>query len=226
MYKLSFKKNKSKDFDYALKFALELGGSYDGNKVEIIVENHLLFEAYKTMRTLFSYIQNWKSTKAFYNELEVHPYQFILYMNRISECSDSSIIDPKNCLLNDGTLAWSCKKIDVISYKETGSGIYSDNRIYWYNYGNFKGNKWIIDKEVIKKKLIDYSYAKGLHICPFYKEEILISQIRNLPDFIVPDNITFKIHYIEQYVDGVKIQYPNNVRHITNKNFKKTLELN
>jgi hypothetical protein len=221
MYTLQFSKNKSKDFNSALKFALELGGSYDGKNVKTTIDHDQLLIAYKMMRTLFGLVQKWKSTKAFYKGKEVHPYQFIFYMHRISECADLSEINKNNCLLIDGTLAWSCKKVDIINYQESGSGVYSDNKRYWYNFGSFKKSKWIIDKQLIKKKLLDFSYLKGLDICPFFDENSLINQVDNLPSFIYPDNVTFKIHFSEQYIDGIKVQIPNNIRHITDKNFSR-----
>lgn len=220
MYRLEFRENRSKYFKDALAFALELGGSLSNGIVSIEIPEEKLLDAYRMMRTLFGFIQNWKGTAAYFNGMEVHPYQFILYAHRISECADLRNDDPRHCQINAETIGWGCKKIDFISYNLTGSGNYRDNRRYWYNHGHFDKNaSWIIDKELIKKKLIEYGRKKALYLCPFYDEMNINVAVEQLPDFIVPDNITFKVYYAETYSNGQKVEVPTNIRHVTYRNY-------
>src|SRR5690606_6756529 len=114
----------------------------------------------------------------------------------ISECADMRTDDTKHCHINMDTFGWGCKKIDFISYNLTGNGMYRDNRRYWYNYGHFNTlGRWIIDKELIKTRLVQYGREKALYLCPFYDELNIARAVDQLPDFIVPDNVTFKVQF-------------------------------
>lgn len=218
MYKLQFHKNRSKYFPDALTFATELGASYENGVVTLEIDKELLLIAYSTMRTLFVFVQDWKSTRASYNDKEVHPYQFILWMHQVGQCANNSEADKKNCYINRNTFAWSCKKVDLISFELKGSGNYIDNNRYWYNFGSFKKGKWVIDKLLIKTKLLDFVKKKALNVCPFFDEIKLVAAVDDLPDYILPDNQTFKIHYEETYLGGKLIRLPSNIRHITKFN--------
>lgn len=208
MYILTFDKNHSKYFKEALSFAKELGGVFNGKTVIIKIKEHNLFIAYSTFRTLFGIVQNWKSTQATFRGEKVHPYQFILNMHRLGICQFD-----KDC----GN-SWGCKKLNNISYQENGWGKYESNNRFWYNYGYFKGETWVIDKAKIREKLLNKSDRMGLDICPLYDEMKIIHSIENLPDAIKPDDITFKYHFVERYVNGHKVLIKNNIRHITKYN--------
>ena len=226
MYRLEFKENRSKYFGDALAFAVELGGTFSNGIVVLEIPEEKLLEAYRTMRTLFGFIQNWKGTVAYFNNLEVHPYQFVLHAHMISECADIRNHDQNNCHINSDTLGWGCKRIDFISYNLTGSGNYKDNRRFWYNHGRFDADgKWRIDKETIKEKLIGYGRDRALYLCPFYDEMNIIMAVDQLPDYIVPDNITFKIHFSETWSNGIKLQVPSNIRHVTERNYSNYMVL-
>lgn len=221
MYVLKFNKNKSKHFQYALKFALELGAEFNGVSVVLEIENEKLLNSYYTIKTLFGYIQKWKSTKAFYNGEEVHPYRFIYYTYLISQCADKSEVNVSNCLVNNKTVQWGCNKITNIQHNLDSK--YNSNQKYWYQFGYFKQNKWILKKDLIKNNLLAHVKIKGLNICPYWNEELLIKQVLKLPDFIIPDNITFEIIYSEENINGLIVQIPDNIKHINNIRHKKSI---
>jgi len=214
MYSLSFKKNKSKYFPAALAFAKELNCEFIGDKIFINIAEQQLLGSYNIIRQLFALIQNWKSTAATYKGAKVHPYQFIFHTHQIALCESRSIKDAKNCLTMHSNPAWSCHKLDFIKYEIGGFGDYKKSNRFWYNFGHFKGDLWIIDKEIILEKLLEHASKKGIDICSFFDVNKIRFAVNNLPDSISPNGIDFEIHYIEQYVSGVKIQVPNNIRHI------------
>ncbi|WP_139959168.1 hypothetical protein [Flavicella sediminum] len=190
--------------------------------ITINIPEESIINAYAMIRTLFGFIQNWKGTKATFRGKEVHPYQFILHAHQTGECASITNYDKKNCLTNRSSVGWSCKKLDNIYYDLTGNGNYKTNGKYWYNYGYFKGKKWIIDKQQLAIKLMNQVSLKGLDLCPHFDQNNLRHAIENLPEFIIPDDITFKIFYEEKYIKGEKIMVPNNIRHQTN-NFSKLI---
>ncbi len=77
MFELKIKKSKSKNFSEALKCAIKLGGTFDGENISIKVNQKL--SIYDTLFPILKYnVTNWKGTRAFYNGLEVDPYKFML----------------------------------------------------------------------------------------------------------------------------------------------------
>ena len=211
MYTLIFKKKNTKRFEEALTFAKELGAEFDGGTVVLNIEENRIIPAYSMIRYIFGYVQNWKGTSATFNGKKAHPYQFILHMHRIGECYDKSNIDKSNC----GN-QWSCKKIDLISWRIGGDGIYTNNKKFWYNFGAFKGDKWVINKSAIRKELVSYVQEKGIDLCPFYSEQNVVKAVSKLPDYIIPDDITFRIHFEDSLINHEVIQERINIRHLIN----------
>jgi hypothetical protein len=205
MYLLEFRRNNSKYFPEALKFAKELDGTLEENRVRISITDVL--GAYSQIRTLFAIIQDWKGTLATYNGSPVHPYQFLLSAHNVKVCSLEREID------NTCGPAWGCLKIDNLLYNVRGRPF--QKRKFWYNYGSFSGYKWLIDKPAIYKVLRAYAKEKAIDACPFFSEEKLKLSVKHLPDFLVPDNQTFKIVYKEKYIDGQLLEVPENITHLT-----------
>jgi hypothetical protein len=208
MYILKFKANKSKYFPDALAFSRELGGALNNGIVTIEIVNVL--EAYAQIRSLFSFIQHWKGTTATFNGKPVHPYQFLLHAHWIGDCYDLRKID-NNC--GNG---WECIKIDNLLYSV--SSPYFKTKTYWYQYGNWKGYKWMVDKDKIYKVLFDYADNKGITSCPFFDETKLRLNVQNLPSFLIPDNVTFEMVFREKWVDGQLLSVPDNIRHLNEYN--------
>ncbi|SFS30815.1 hypothetical protein [Lutibacter maritimus] len=187
MYTLQFKKNSSKYFNDALAFAYELNADFENDIITIRVPDEYLVNAYATFRSLFGIIQNWKGTVAYYNNKEVHPFQFILKAHNIGDCE----LKRTNCNSYD----FGCKFL----------------KLTWYKVGNFNGEKWVIDKPKIKAKLEHQINENAINICNIFDNNQVSYFIENLPDFIIPDNITFKTIYKDKYVDGIKISVPFSV---------------
>lgn len=207
MYILTFKQNKSKYFPEAISFAQELGGELKDGIVRIEIKDVL--NAYSVIRTLFSFIQNWKGTSATYNGRPVHPYRFLLQAHWIRDCSEERAID-KDC--GD---QWGCRKIDKIKYHIPYQPFKSHT--YWYSYGKFQSSKWVIDKEKIYQILLKYAKEKAIDTCPLFEEIKLRIIVGNLPDYIIPDEITFTTIYSKKYVEGQEIKAPTGVMHLPNK---------
>ena len=218
MYILTFNRSRSKYFEEGLDLAERLGGFWDGKLMTLKIPDDLLFDAYELLLPIFEIIQNWSSTRATYNGRKVHPYKFILSMHFLNECVVESKRDGKSCWLHDDCQGWSCKKITNIFFLESGNGKYKSNDRYWYNFGSFNSkNEWVIDKPKIFNKLIQFAENNGLYVCPHFSEKKVKKSVDNLRSKIIPDNIAYKIHYTELYSKGEKIEFPENIRHISQK---------
>lgn len=214
MYILSFKKNKSKKFEEALEFAKALNCSYDGEEVVIEITDEELPTAYLMMRQIFGIIQGWKSTKATFRGRVVHPYQTILFFFKLFQCESASNVDKKNCYNSCNEIAWGCRKIDNVLFSVTGSGEYGNTRKFWYNFGFFRGSKWIIDKVSLFENIVAYIEDMGIDICTNFEQNNLFNSITTLPNYIIPDNKRYKIHYVKKIVAGTELLIPDNIRHL------------
>lgn len=214
MFILSFDKSKSKYFEEALKFSESLNCDFDGTTVTIKIPENELPTAYLTMRQLFGIIQGWKSTKATFRNQPVHPYQTILFFFKLFQCESISNFNKKNCLNSCGEIGWGCRKIDYVKFNVSGIGEYNQTLRFWYNFGFFRGSKWVIDKVSLFENIVAYIASKGIDICTNFEQNNLLFSIKSLPDYIIPDDRHYKILYQTKTIKGMEIQIPLNIRHI------------
>lgn len=215
MYILTFKRARSKYFEEGLDLAIQLGGKWDGETLRLEIPGDQLLGAYDTLLPLFFLVQHWSSLRATYNGKPVNPYRFILYMKFVRECSWKSTENPRNCYSWVDVPGWGCKKLDHIFYVIRGSGKYSSNEKYWYNFGHFKKNVWVIDKETLLQRLKSFALKKGLNRCPHFDMAFLEKAVQELPVKIIPDGVEFRYHYDVDYYKGKEVKVPVNIRHIS-----------
>ena len=218
MYKLIFNKSKSKNFEKALVIAKSFGAEWNNSTITLFIPDNQLLDSYEKLLPLFNIIQNWKSTRAEFNKNRVNPYKFILSMKFIKECATDRMDNDKNCWLSEQCQGWSCKKISNVSYRELGNGNYKSNNRYWYNFGHFRKNQWIVDKEYLYKKLLLFAEKSGLYICPYFDKNQLELIVQNLPNEIIPNDIDYRIYYSVVYANGQELFCPENIRHIPKGN--------
>ena len=215
MYILTFKHSRSKYFEKGLKLAIRLGGKWDGETLKLEVADDALLDAYDFLLPLFSVVQRWSSLRATYNGRPVNPYRFILSMHFINECAAQSNRDPENCDVWPDVPGWGCKKMDHIFYIIRGTGEYLNNEKYWYNFGRFEKNEWVIDKVRIFSRLRAFALEKGLDRCPHFDMAFLEKALQELPERIIPDDKEFRYHYELDYYKGKEVKVPINIRHIS-----------
>jgi len=216
MYILSFRSSRSKYFRKGLDMAIGLGGTWDGETMILNIPDSKLLGAFKALLPLFEIIDNWSSLKATYNGREVEPYRFILVMHFIRQCAGMRKKDRFHCWLNAEEKGWGCKRISNIMYGLSGNGEYRRNEKYWYNFGHFDEiNEWIIDRERLYSRLSSFAEEKGLTLCPYFRIGEVKRAVERLPSSILPDDISFRLFYEEEYYKGKKVRVPVNIRHIS-----------
>ena len=216
MYILSFRTSRSKNFRRGLDMAIGLGGTWDGKTMVLNIPDSELLGAYEKLLPLFEIVENWSSLKATYNGKEVEPYRFILILHFIRECARMRKKDRLHCWLYGKEKGWGCKRISNIMYELSGSGVYRTNEKYWYNFGHFdEKNEWIIDREGLYLRLSTFAEERGLTLCPYFRIGEVKRAVERLPSSIVPDDISFRLFYEEDYYKGKKVRVPVNIRHIS-----------
>ena len=143
-------------------------------------------------------------------------------MHFVDECASESKLDHENCWMSYGYPGWTCKKITNILFLESGDGDYENNQRYWYNYGKFNSkNEWVIDKSGIYKKLIHFAERNALNLCPYFRAEKVKAAVDQLRSKIVPDDLTFRVHYTDMYEGGEHLKFPDNIRHIPIRDYRR-----
>ena len=105
--------------------------------------------------------------------------------------------------------------INNILYLLLGDGKYDWNEKYWYNFGRFdEKNEWIIDKDRLYQRLIEYAEGEGVDVCSYFNAEWVRKAVDKLPSRIIPDDKEFRIYYEGEYFKGEQIKVPVNIRHI------------
>lgn len=215
MYILTFKRSRSKYFEKGLNLAERLGGTWDGETMVLKIPESKLMKAYDRLMSLFGVVGRWSSLRATFKGRDVDPYRFILNMHFIMDCARERSFNPDHCWLYADEQGWGCRMINNILYLLLGDGKYAWNEKYWYNFGGFdEKNEWIIDKDIVYQRLIEYAEGEGLDVCSYFNAEWVRKAVDKLPSRIVPDDKEFRIYYEEEYFKGERIKVPVNIRHI------------
>jgi hypothetical protein len=215
MYILTFRISRSKFFQAGMNMATKLGGTWDGETMVLKIPESRLLRAYDRLLPLFEIVGRWSSLRATFRGQEVDPYRFILMMHFIKECAGKRSYEQDHCRLYPGQDGWGCKRLSNVHYHLLGDGNYSWNERYWYNFGRFnENNEWVIDKGALYQRLYHHAEITGLALCPFFDVKRLKMALDNLPDHIVPDNKSFRVHYEEEFYKGKRVEMPVNIRHI------------
>jgi hypothetical protein len=215
MYILTFKTSRSKYFQEGLDMATRLGGIWDGETMVLKIPESRLLRAYDRLLPLFQIVGRWSSLRADFRGQEVDPFRFILMMHFIKECAGRRSYDRDHCWLYSEEEGWGCKRLSNVQYHVLGDGKYSWNERFWYNFGRFnEKNEWVIDTETLYQRLYSHAEITGLAVCPFFDVKKLKKALGCLPDRIVPDDRSFRVHYEEEFYKGERLGVPVNIRHI------------
>jgi len=79
----------------------------------------------------------------------------------------------------------------------------------------------VIDKAGIYKKLIHFAESNALNLCPYFSAEKVKEAVEQLRSKIVPDDLSFRVHYTDMYEGGAHLKFPENIRHIPTRDYPK-----
>lgn len=174
MYCLKFRKSRSKYFKEAFNFAKRFGAELRGEEVVLELDN--VIHIYPMIRPLFGFIQDWEGTRATWQGKPVHPYKFILSAYKVTECANTPR-ETDHC----GN-AWKCRLLTRIQYNKELK-IFNGQK-YWFDFGSWKGNKYVIDKKAILASLMKEAEEKAVTHCPLFKSASIERRVAELPDYL------------------------------------------
>ena len=120
-------------------------------------------------------------------------------MKSIISCS-KKFTDESYCRISDDCLGWGCKHL---------LGIGFENSCYqfkhWYSFGEFSNDytKFIVDKKLIREKLIQESELLKLSKCPHFNFQSVEGKISSLPNEILNDGEKWTLMESKGIITGV-----------------------
>lgn len=205
MIKIYFGKSTSQNYNLAVKRAKRNSTHYEEEAVGKIITHKAKFDIENLSKVfaLWELVKGWKTTQLFIND-EPSSLIELNKLDQILVCSqqrDQSILPEEYC--NNGqndydqNKYFGCKRLDSV-IREVGP---FDNYYYrddfqnvWYRYGRLdrEENTFYVDKERIKKMLLNEAKQKMVTACPFFEERLLVNMVEELPSEIdITDNEEF-----------------------------------
>jgi len=219
MLQITLKKSRSKSFNDAVFIMKQLGAELKGGAFFLSIQEHDIPNAYNYLLGLIEIIGKWKNVDARFRGKSIDLYRFVFQQyNSIASCGSERTASDYGefCRVKYDVPTWGCRLIESVLLYNTGDGNYERSGIYWYNYGFFDNSgMWIIDKDRIYARITKEIQNKALDVCPYFNIAAVEKLVfRDLPDYIIPDNYSYRLHYEKVYENGLEIIKAVNIRHI------------
>ena len=157
--------------------------SNDKSKNTVVIEDDEIREKRDTIDEVLSIVKNWTKSEYYIGDDKVDSIDIIKLL-KLLDCENAKAneIVGDHCLALDG---WGCNYLEEIAYNNDEYSY--RNKYYWYEFGFFKDNTWMIDKDRIKRILEDEAERKHLFFCRFFDLEKINKEVEKLPDRIEVD---------------------------------------
>jgi hypothetical protein len=105
--------------------------------------------------------------------------------------------------------AWGCRMIRSVELHLS----YASN--YWYTFGHFEGDIWIIHKEEILQRVMDEVKSRSISQCQHYNADYITRAISLLPDRInMKTTRLFRYTYGPRYIGDSDRTTPTGIEHV------------
>jgi ATP-dependent 26S proteasome regulatory subunit len=195
--KIVFYKSSSINYDYALVFAKKFKNYTQNGKVnEVKIPLDEIYKKIPHIEKLVDYIKMWKYTEITFNNKKIGGINIRDLLGTIQCVKEyrKPFDEDTYCYLyephNDKREGWHCRRLyDMQRYIPATYYQFTTNRCsYWFNFGHFEENVWVINKQLIKQKLIEESETKFLNLCPYFRTDNIDNILNSFPDSIDVDN--------------------------------------
>ena len=224
--KLSFGKSTSKNYKRALRMISEMPNyefSEDDEVHQCCLDDSNILEFWPKIQKLYYLIRPWRSTLLLFNDGDIKN-ENKYYLDRRVECYklfQKSECSERYCRYkwvnsDDDKGLFACK--ELINVLPTFYSICRYKSKYWYEFGSFADDStWVIDKDAIRKAVMDEISEKFLACCPMFNTDSIDDVIGSIPDQIdLINNEFWEIKY-ENDPFITSITYPIGVKPIEPK---------
>lgn len=159
---------------------------------EIVPKRHVLAE-------LVSLARSWKSFVVRSGDMVISPNQLdfsgtdtIRSIEQVMKCETFHYraADKTNyCRSPSAEHFWPCKLLSYVALDQKDRHNYRYwgwQTKFWYTFGRFDGDRWMIDKDEILMRIEDNVRDKGIELCPLLNRDAIASVVNVLPDYIDP----------------------------------------
>ncbi|MDE6019715.1 MAG: AAA family ATPase, partial [Ruminococcus sp.] len=181
--KIIFYKSSSKFYD-SVCFQCEVFNNYTQEQSIniLLIEIEELRSKKQNIELIIGYLKNWTKTEYYLDEKKV-TLQGIETILGILNCEQSC----KNCMINneycfDGS-GWGCKYLSSIALRKEAYYPYRSDT-YWYDFGHFIDDEWIVDKDNISAQLKNEATLKFATVCKYFDFKRVEDVVKNLSERI------------------------------------------
>lgn len=194
-----FNRSSSSNYTKVLNLCKKIGALEIGNPNTLSLCIEDVIAKWDVFNSIFHLIKKWSSFELIIDNVSLFDYKsksdFFYAIQEIKNCIRHYNLTPyKSEYCNS---PWGCHKLISISFSQ-----YAWRK--WYQYGEWNGNNWIINKEGIYQVLKEESELKHLRACPYFSENKIRDIIDSLPNNIdISKDKNWKIIYKKGFEDGV-----------------------
>lgn len=196
---IKFGKSTSQNYNAVINLAkqfLNFTESHDRNiKSIIVVTAEEASLKLQLLESLVNMIQSWVSTEIVIDNQKIEAYKFNYNLRNTVNCYQGyhrASLKNMYCSFTGLSQGWGCRLLTKIKLNDNDqyyNPYYEHRAKFWYEYGYFEGtNRWMIDKETIKKVLQDDAFETTAKVCSLFSIENVVSKINSLPDYIELEN--------------------------------------
>ncbi len=207
---ISFGPTKSRNFKDAVRLSkrfesIEIGKDH----VEISTHPVEIFRKWDTFSHLFHVVRNWVTFVLTAREKLIPKSDLSSFFYKVQEvyyfCREKEL-DPNY----KESFEWGCPLIKSIRLKPLP--FLGGN--YWYHYGHFDKNVWIIEKEKIRTVILNEIIEKYIDFCPDFDMKYVGQKINDLPEEIdLTKNEFFRIIYEKKFIKDRIVRVPKTIVH-------------
>lgn len=186
LIKIVFYKSSSKYYDPCCLQCEKFDDYVNEKSINtVVVEDEEIRLKKSVLNTVLLTVKNWSKTEYYINGNSVSALA-IEKLLKLLDCESAKMgeVIGDHCYALNG---WGCNHLEDISLSKEEYSYYIHNKYYWYQFGRFIDGTWNIDKERIKKVLIDEVERKHLSFCKCFNINRVYSEIEKLPETIVVD---------------------------------------
>lgn len=199
--KIVFYKNSSKYYDSCC-LRCEKFDMYkcEKNKNTLIIFDEEIRLKRLIICDVLKIVNNWKKTEFYIDDVNVSVLEVEKIINLLS-CEKAKIDElvGDHCYALNG---WGCNHLEQISFSDNKFLYHSECKYYWYQFGYFKDNSWVIDKEKIKKTLKSEIDKKYLNFCKCFDIKRIYATVEKLPDIVKVDENNNECRWQYVYKDA------------------------
>lgn len=189
MLRIRFGKSPSSLYPAAVEIAESFGDNYTYNSktkiTEVYISNKEIFTQYHSILELYGIIYNWKSASFKLDEIDLRKTDFDM-IKSLRECYKVYEDAPyqKHCYIDSEHFGWGCKYLNPVRLYLHHEDQRKPDSDYWYEYGHFEDNVWIVDKDRIRLQLDKHIENYLIFLCPAWSDERIDKVLEKIPDSI------------------------------------------